>query len=65
MQTSAICSQCKWWEAWGCNNSNWVSGKLTDPNKPVCDGLSFVEKGTPANRRATGNPSVSSYRTFF
>jgi hypothetical protein len=48
MQTNANCSQCKWWEAWGCNNSNWMSGTLTDPNEPVCDGLFFAKRAAQA-----------------
>lgn len=44
MQVPVNCSQCKWWAAWGCNNSNWMSGALTDPGAPVCGGLSFAKR---------------------
>lgn len=35
------CETCYWWDKEiGCNNTNWVTGKLTDPSIPVCGGLS-------------------------
>jgi len=35
---------CKWWmKEYGCNNTNWISGKRSDPEKPVCAGLSFKD----------------------
>lgn len=36
------CTTCYWWNlVYGCRNTNWTSDKLTDPAKPVCEGMSF------------------------
>jgi len=36
------CTTCFWWSTqWGCNNTNWITGKLTDPADTVCGGLSY------------------------
>ena len=42
------CTTCKWWAAWGCNNINWTTGKMSDPKAPVCGGLSY--KVIPINK---------------
>jgi hypothetical protein len=39
---AVVCLTCKsWTKTFGCNDTNWTSGKLTNPADPVCGGLSF------------------------
>lgn len=35
------CTTCYWWRTEsGCNSTNWTTGKLTNPEEPVCGYLS-------------------------
>ena len=35
------CNNCYWWLKTGCENTNWKTGQLSDPTKPVCGYLTL------------------------